>query len=103
MVTDIPFLSCPRPIYSTERTHPQRPQETDLMVLQSTTFYVNSYVEAGKSPIQHYINFATPFCSPVLTEQNLKAIKKNDKTKSQPTITCIHSLIQKSYVLIQVQ
>lgn len=64
-------------------------------------------MEAGKSVLQHYINKSC-FCytimqpslrSTLLTRQNQEAIKK--MTKSQPTILCIHSLIQKSYVLIQ--
>lgn len=63
-------------------------------------------MEAGKSFL-HYIKvfFATPIImqpslkSTLGTRQNQKAINK--MTKSQATIPCIHSLIQKSYVLIQ--
>lgn len=61
-------------------------------------------MEAGKSFL-HYIKvfFATlmqPSLKSTLgTRQNQEAINK--MTKSQATIPCIHSLIQKSYVLIQ--
>ena len=53
---------------------------------------LKGYTEASESLLQHYINSATPFCSPslkltLLSEQNLEAIKMNKKKKKSTNYT----------------